>query len=100
MVAPPKEVPIPVPEENTKPKKDDGSGNLFDLFDAPGEYLKKLDPSKMIEDTKKNLEEIKEKALNPDTFKPDIKMPTDMFKDLKKENDSTKSTEPPKEPKK
>ncbi len=100
VVAPPKEVPIPVPEENTKPKKDDGSGNLFDLFDAPGEYLKKLDPSKMIEDTKKNLEEIKEKALNPDTFKPDIKMPTDMFKDLKKENDSSKSTEPPKEPKK
>jgi TolA-binding protein len=89
---------VPTPEDVKKPLKDKESGNLFDIFDDPGEYLKKLDPSKMIDDTKKNLEDLKNKALDPSTFKPDIKLPTDMFKDLKKSDDSTKTPPPDIEP--
>lgn len=94
------ERPIPQPDEGKKPVKDKESGNLFDIFDDPGEYLKKLDPSKVIDDTKKNLEELKNKALDPNTFKPDVKLPTDLLKDFKKNEDSTKTnpSTPPKEP--
>lgn len=77
-----------IQEAPVKEKKK-GSGDIFDMFDDPGEYLKNLEPGKLLEGTTKSIEDTKKKLLDPGTYVPDVKLPKDLFDDLKKSSDST-----------
>lgn len=67
----------PKKQPNNKPS---GSMNPMDLFDNPGKILENVKPSKILDDTKKNL-------LNPENFKPNIKLPENPLDKNKKSND-------------